>query len=57
MVQEAGGKVVDGNGKTLLFNRQEARHHGVVAANGQLADRLQDLWIKAISGGADARYA
>ena len=57
MVQEAGGRVVDGNGKTLVFNRQEARHHGVIAANGPLADSLQDLWMKAVSGSADARYA
>jgi myo-inositol-1(or 4)-monophosphatase len=57
MVQEAGGKVVDGNGKVLLFNQKDARHHGVVAANEQLADSLQELWIKATSGSADARYA
>jgi myo-inositol-1(or 4)-monophosphatase len=57
MVLEAGGKVVDGDGKTLRFNRQEARHRGVIAANGLLADGLQELWLKAISGGVDARYA
>jgi myo-inositol-1(or 4)-monophosphatase len=57
MVQEAGGKVVDGNGKALLFNRQEARHHGVVAANEPLADGLQVLWMKAMSGSGAARYA
>ena len=55
MVQEAGGKVVNGSGKTLLFNQKEARHHGVVAANGQLADGLQDLWMKAMSGNDDGR--
>jgi myo-inositol-1(or 4)-monophosphatase len=49
MVEEAGGKVVDGNGKTLLFNRQEARHHGVIAANEPLADSLQGLWLSAMS--------
>jgi 3'-phosphoadenosine 5'-phosphosulfate (PAPS) 3'-phosphatase len=49
MVQEAGGKVVDGSGKPLLFNRHEARHHGVVAANATLADGLQRMWNEAMS--------
>lgn len=57
MVQEAGGKVVDGNGNSLLFNRQEARHRGVVAAHGPLTDGLQDLWIKAVSESADVGHA
>jgi myo-inositol-1(or 4)-monophosphatase len=57
MVLEAGGKVVDGDGKTLLFNRHEARYRGVIAANGLLADGLQELWLKAISESVDARYA
>jgi len=43
MVEEAGGKVVDGNGKTLLFNRRETKHHGIVAANGKLTDAIQGL--------------
>lgn len=55
MVLEAGGKVVDGNGKPLLFNQQEARHRGVIAANGHLADGLQDLWTKAMSESTDSR--
>lgn len=55
MAQEAGGKVVDGSGKMLLFNQPEARHHGVIAANEALADGLQMLWMKAMSGRADAR--
>jgi myo-inositol-1(or 4)-monophosphatase len=49
MVQEAGGKVVDGNGEPLLFNRHEARHRGVVAGSPKLADGLQRLWIQAMS--------
>jgi myo-inositol-1(or 4)-monophosphatase len=57
MVQEAGGKVVDGNGNDLRFNQREARHRGVVAANGPLADGLQNLWTKAMSESTDARYA
>jgi myo-inositol-1(or 4)-monophosphatase len=43
MVEEAGGKVVDGNGKTLLFNRRETRHHGIVASNEKLTDEIQGL--------------
>jgi hypothetical protein len=43
MVEEAGGKVVDGNGKTLLFNRRETKHHGIVAANEKLTDAIQGL--------------
>lgn len=57
MVQEAGGKVVDGNGNDLRFNQREARHRGVVAANGPLADGLQNLWTKAMSESTDVRYA
>jgi len=55
MVLEAGGKVTDGDGKTLLFNQQEARHRGVIAANGHLADGLQNLWTKAMSESGDTR--
>jgi myo-inositol-1(or 4)-monophosphatase len=43
MVEEAGGKVVDGNGKTLLFNRRETKHHGIVAANEKLTHAIQGL--------------
>jgi myo-inositol-1(or 4)-monophosphatase len=43
MVEEAGGKIVDGNGKTLLFNRRETRHHGIVASNEKLTDEIQGL--------------
>ncbi len=57
MVQEAGGKVVDGNGNDLRFNQREARHRGVIAANSHLAGGLQNLWIKAMSESTDARYA
>ena len=50
MVQEAGGKVVDGAGQPLVFNRKEPRHRGVVAANLQLTDGLQELWSDAMRG-------
>ena len=49
LVEEAGGTVVDGSGKQLMFNRQEIRHRGVVAANTQLAQGLQGLWSKAMA--------
>jgi len=49
MVEEAGGRVVDGSGKTMLFNQAEAKHRGVVAANASLTEGLQDLWAKAMS--------
>jgi len=49
MVEAAGGSVVDGNGKVLMFNQPEARHRGVVAANPILAKGLQGLWAKAMA--------
>lgn len=49
MVEEAGGAVVDGNGKVLMFNQPEARHRGVVAGNPILAQGLQSLWAKAMA--------
>ena len=51
MVEEAGGKVVNGSGKDLVFNQREPRHRGVVAANGALSEGLQDLWAKAMAEG------
>jgi myo-inositol-1(or 4)-monophosphatase len=49
MVQEAGGKVVDGTGKALLFNQREAKHHGIVAANQKLTDGIQALVAKVLA--------
>jgi len=49
MVEEAGGKVVDGDGKTMMFNRELPKHRGVVAANTGLADGLQALWADAMN--------
>ena len=48
MVQEAGGKVVDGSGATMTFNRELPKHRGVVAANGSLAGGLQGMWAHAM---------
>lgn len=47
MVEEAGGKVVDGDGHALNFNRHPAKHKGVVAANPGLTGDLQRLWAAA----------
>lgn len=49
IVQEAGGRVVDGGGNELLFNRPEAKHHGVVAGNAAMTEGLQALWTQAMS--------
>jgi len=43
LVEEAGGTVLDGSGKVLMFNRAEPRFRGVVAANARLAQGLQGL--------------
>ncbi len=49
MVEEAGGKAVDGNGKGLLFNQRDPRHRGVVAANETLTRGLQGVWAEAMA--------
>jgi myo-inositol-1(or 4)-monophosphatase len=49
IVLEAGGKVVDGPGVGLMFNRPQAKHRGVVAGNASLADGLQRLWVEAMA--------
>jgi len=48
MVEEAGGVVVDGDGKAMTFNRQLPKHRGVVAAGAGLATGLQRLWADAM---------
>jgi myo-inositol-1(or 4)-monophosphatase len=48
MVQEAGGKVVDGAGSAMMFNRQLPKHRGVVASNAILTAGLQGLWADAM---------
>ena len=49
IVQEAGGVVLDGAGKGLLFNRPEAVHRGIVASNDILAQTLQGMLAKSLS--------
>jgi myo-inositol-1(or 4)-monophosphatase len=51
MVEEAGGTVVDGEGKMMNFNRELPKHRGVVAANASLTVGLQALWADAMSAG------
>lgn len=48
MVEEAGGKVIDGDGNPMLFNRESPKHRGVVAASMNLAPGLQGLWVQAM---------
>lgn len=55
MVEQAGGRVVDGEGKQLMFNRHEIRHRGVVAANEALSHGLQQLWAAAMSESSKSR--
>lgn len=49
IVEEAGGTVVDGNGKRLVFNQRDARYHGIVASNGILTQTLQGMLAKSLS--------
>jgi myo-inositol-1(or 4)-monophosphatase len=43
IVEEAGGVVVDGGGRELLFNQQDGRYRGIVASNGLLVRGLQGM--------------
>jgi len=49
MVEAAGGKVVDGDGHAVRFNRLPAKHRGVVAAGAALTAGLQGLWAAAMA--------
>ena len=49
IVEEAGGVVVDGGGRRLLFNREDTRHRAIVAANGLLVHSLQGMLAKILS--------
>src|SRR5262245_10097311 len=49
MVEEAGGRAVDGDGNSLRFNREPAKHKGVVAANPGLTNDLQELWAATVA--------
>ncbi|MBI4488962.1 MAG: 3'(2'),5'-bisphosphate nucleotidase CysQ [Deltaproteobacteria bacterium] len=49
IVEEAGGMVVDGEGRGLVFNQQDAFYRGIVASNAALAQTLQGMLAKALS--------
>jgi myo-inositol-1(or 4)-monophosphatase len=48
MVEQAGGLVLDGAGKRLVFNQTEAVHRGIVASNENLARPLQEMLAKSM---------
>jgi myo-inositol-1(or 4)-monophosphatase len=49
IVEEAGGVVLDGGGKTLVFNQQTALYRGIVASNGMLAGALQGMLAEVLA--------
>jgi len=49
MVEAAGGVVVDGEGKRLVFNQPDLFCRGIVASNGVLTGTLQQMLAKALS--------
>lgn len=49
IVEEAGGVVVDGGGRRLLFNQEDTRHRAIVASNGLLVQSLQGMLAKILS--------
>lgn len=50
IVEEAGGVVVDGGGRGLLFNQEDPLYRGIVASNGVLAQGLQGMLAEILSG-------
>ena len=40
MVEAAGGNVLDGDGKPMMFNREHPKHRGVVAASAVCRGRI-----------------
>jgi myo-inositol-1(or 4)-monophosphatase len=49
IVEEAGGVVVDGNGRGLVFNQPETLYRGVIASNEFLTQNLQGIMAKILS--------
>ena len=49
IVEEAGGVVVDGQGKAMVFNRQDSLCRGIVASNAPLTRTLHAMLAKALS--------
>lgn len=51
IVEEAGGMVVDGAGRGLVFNQEETLYRGIVAANETLTQSLQGMVAQVLSEG------
>ncbi len=49
IVEEAGGIVVDGGGRGLVFNQENPLYRGIVASNGSLAQGLQGTLASLLS--------
>ena len=49
MVEEAGGMVLDGSAKRLVFNQESASHRAVVASNQALTVPLQGILAEALA--------
>jgi len=49
IVEEAGGVVLGGDGKRLVFNQQESSYRGLVASNEALSRPLQEMVAKILS--------
>jgi len=49
IVEEAGGVVVDGGGRGLVFNQEDPLYRGIVASNGSLAQGLQGMLASLLS--------
>ncbi len=49
IVEEAGGVVVDGNGKGLVFNQQDTSYRGIVASNEILTQTLKGMLAEVLN--------
>ncbi len=46
IVEEAGGVVVDGDGRSLAFNKAVPTYRGLVASNGSLIEGIREILVK-----------
>ena len=46
IVEEAGGVVVEGDGRSLEFNKEVPRHRGLVASNECLAEGIREILVQ-----------
>ncbi len=49
IVEEAGGVVMGGDGRRLVFNQQDTRYRGIIASNEVLAQSLQGFMTRILS--------